>query len=269
MSPTDRRTSPRRHNRRTPHLMTRAATPMTLPENSRTLVFTKQSSSSNRVASRWPTMRTKQRNQIRTSTQAIIVHSPAAPWQLHSGFGPNVNPEARIMHFSPLEAVVNPPDFNYSENEYKVSLDDARTAWEVLRETANQYTDASLSRDQLGDDFQQLFLQIASAHVRALIDAKKSSSMLPVKPLRLLLLGTAGTGKTTTVQTTLQEINNVLAQHGLPGTFYRMAAPTGCAAFNLRFNATTVHLLIHYFSLNACRRLSQTRALFSSTRSVC
>ncbi len=151
--------------------------------------------------------------------------SDRAPWQLHSGFGPNANPEARIMHFSPLEAVVNPPDFNYSENECKVSLDDARAAWEVLGETANQYTDASLSRDQLGDDFQQLFLHIVLAHVQALIDAELSSSMLPVKPLRLLLLGTAGTGKTTTVQTTLQEINNVLARHGLPSTFYRVATP--------------------------------------------
>ena len=46
----------------------------------------------------------------------------------------------------------------------------------------------------------------------------------------------------------LQELQHVMQQHGLPAEFVRVAAPTGSAAFNLRFNATTVHRLIHWFS---------------------
>jgi len=37
------------------------------------------------------------------------------PWQQHSALGPNVNPEGRLVHFSPLEAVVDPEDHNYLE----------------------------------------------------------------------------------------------------------------------------------------------------------
>jgi Cdc6-like AAA superfamily ATPase len=70
-----------------------------------------------------------------------------------------------------------------------------------------------------------------------------------VKPLRLLLLGTAGTGKTTTVQTALQEALRHLQALRLPLDFIRVAAPTGCAAFNMHFNATTIHRLIHHFRL--------------------
>ena len=58
----------------------------------------------------------------------------------------------------------------------------------------------------------------------------------------------AGTGKTTAVQTMLQELQHVMQQHGLPAEFVRVAAPTGSAAFNLRFNATTVHRLIQWFN---------------------
>ena len=73
------------------------------------------------------------------------------------------------------------------------------------------------------------------------------------EPLRLLLLGTAGSGKTRAVQTALQEIQRKLAAAGLPFDvdtrhFVRVAAPTGSAAFNLRFHATTVHGLIRWFT---------------------
>ena len=63
---------------------------------------------------------------------------------------------------------------------------------------------------------------------------------------RLLLLGTAGTGKTYTVQTTLQELRRLLAARGVDASFVKVAAPTGPAAFNLRFNATTIHRFIHH-----------------------
>ena len=70
------------------------------------------------------------------------------------------------------------------------------------------------------------------------------------EPLRLLLLGTAGSGKTRAVQTVLQELQRALSIADLPvdvdrTAFVRVGAPTGTAAFNLRFQATTIHRLIH------------------------
>ncbi len=172
--------------------------------------------------------------------------------------------------------MVDPEDYNYSVNEHRVSLDHARAGWETLAATANAYSDTTLRRDALGDDFQQLFVDVVLKHVEALL---ATDARLPLKPLRLLLLGTAGTGKTTTVQTTLQEIQNVLGRQGLPGNLVRVAAPTGCAAFNLRFNATTIHRLIHHFKLGSFQELSDAplerlqtalgpRASSSSTRSA-
>ena len=66
--------------------------------------------------------------------------------------------------------------------------------------------------------------------------------------MRLLLLGTAGTGKTRAIQTCLQEIQNALKAANLPLSFVRVAAPTGSAAFNIRFSASTIHRLIHWLS---------------------
>ena len=64
--------------------------------------------------------------------------------------------------------------------------------------------------------------------------------------MRMLLLGTAGSGKTRAVETFLQELQQVLQDKGMPLTFVRVAAPTGSAAFNIKFNATTMHRLIHW-----------------------
>ena len=71
------------------------------------------------------------------------------------------------------------------------------------------------------------------------------------EPVRLLLLGTAGSGKTRATQTMLQELRRALAAADLPAhidreAFVRVGAPTGTAAFNVRFNATTIHRLIKW-----------------------
>ena len=68
-------------------------------------------------------------------------------------------------------------------------------------------------------------------HVRELTGHIHNRDTVPVKPERLLLLGTAGTGKTTTVQAALQEMLWHLQSLRVPFDFVRVAAPTGCAAF--------------------------------------
>ena len=166
---------------------------------------------------------------------------------------------------SPLEATVNPPDFDDSVNGLHVKIDAARRIWEDLQEASHPYCDESLHRHTLGDDHQQLFVEIVLTHVRELTRSVLNCDITPVKPLRLMLLGTAGTGKTTTVQTALQEISRHLQSLRLPADFVRVAAPTGCAAFNTRFNATTIHRLIYNFRLNSFAELTDTSVSSSNS----
>ena len=167
--------------------------------------------------------------------------------------------EGKLIHFAPLESLVNPPDFQYDANKYHVNIDKARDCWTALLHTSSTYTNDKLRREHLGDDYQQLFVDIVLRHVAELLASSSRPSSQPVPPLRLLLLGSAGTGKTLTVQTALQEIMKLLQSHGLPADFVRVAAPTGCAAFNLRFNATTLHRLIHHFNLFRFEDLTDER----------
>ena len=67
-------------------------------------------------------------------------------------------------------------------------------------------------------------------HVQHLMQLAQDNVLNTATPLRILLLGTAGTGKTQTVQTTLQEIRRILTANNLPPEFVRCAAPTGTAA---------------------------------------
>ena len=74
-------------------------------------------------------------------------------------------------------------------------------------------------------------MDIVLNHVRDITQNLARGGARPLKPLRLLLLGSAGTGKTTTVQTALQEVLRHLQSLRLPLDFIRVAAPTGCSAF--------------------------------------
>ena len=108
-----------------------------------------------------------------------------------------------------------------------------------MRAQRFNWLDAALA--SVDDDFQQLFLQMVLQHMRRILAGDE------VAPLRLLLLGTAGTGKTLAVQTLLQHLHFQIRDLRLPQSTVRVAAPTGSAAFNMRWGATTVHRLIHWF----------------------
>ena len=122
-----------------------------------------------------------------------------------------------------------------------MNVAEMRRLLEERRECDVEYDRPDLTKENLHDDFQRLFIEIFLDHVRKHLLCARTTQ--PVPPLRLMLLGTAGTGKSTTVQTLLQEIKRVLVVAGYEGDFVRVAAPTGCAAFNLRFGATTLHRL--------------------------
>ena len=128
------------------------------------------------------------------------------------------------------------------------------------------YSDAEMTKDKLNDDLQLLFVTLVLEHAEAVcksIDEKKQPP-----PLYLLLLGTAGTGKTTATQTMLQELQGQVKATGLISEFFRVAAPTGTAAFNVRFNATTLHRLMRWFNPSFFQELTDPDRLHALQKSL-
>ena len=74
------------------------------------------------------------------------------------------------------------------------------------------------------------------------IECKKE--VKPFPPLHVKLLGVAGTGKSRTIKTLVQEFNKVMEMSDIPenekGKIV-MCAPTGVAAFNIGCGAASVH----------------------------
>ena len=103
-----------------------------------------------------------------------------------------------------MQEVVNPEDHAYAENIVPLRLAALQTHWDKFGESKRRHTNEALTQDGWGDDFQKLFVNILLQHTRELISAYNQHNFDLVKPLRIFLFGTAGTGKTTTVQTTLQ-----------------------------------------------------------------
>ena len=59
-------------------------------------------------------------------------------------------------------------------------------------------------KEALKDDYQRLFVELLSDHATQVLANLDTPDSAP--PLRLFLLGTAGTGQTTATQTALQEL---------------------------------------------------------------
>ena len=135
----------------------------------------------------------------------------------------------------------NPSDFNWDSMWPDINVSALRKLMDERKDTEVECDHPEFTKDELGDDFQRLFVELVLAHVEEVLANIDRPGK--VKPLRLLLLGTAGTGKTRAVQTLLQELKLLLKTHEYAGVFTRVAAPTGCAAFNIRFAASTLHRL--------------------------
>ena len=124
-----------------------------------------------------------------------------------------------------------PPGKEYERHWTRRNYDreHVNARWQELRDNHPEvYSDETLSKDTLSDDYQQLFVAMLLDHVQHVITCLNDKTQ--PEPLRLLLLGTAGSGKTRAVQTALQETQRTLAAAGLPfdvepREFVRVAAP--------------------------------------------
>ena len=167
-------------------------------------------------------------------------------WQQHSELGPNPGTTTLRTDAPPLPDIVNPADHDYAQHARDFRFKHVAATWAQLPDSESQYANPQLTAEALGDDFQRLFVEIVVKHAAQLIAMFEIGEAPP--PLRLLLLGTAGTGKTRAIQTLLEQMQQLLQEANLPTSFVRVAAPTGTAAFNIRYSATTIHRLIHWFN---------------------
>jgi len=140
-------------------------------------------------------------------------------WQLHSMVGPNINAEGRSSEKKPVpfEELVNPSNPEQPYDRHWNTFPKTETPekwWHRLRAETSTYEDESLNREGLGDDYQQLFVTMVLDHVLHVFECLQKKTQ--PEPLRLLLLGTAGSGKTRSVQTLLQEILRALRRADLP-----------------------------------------------------
>ena len=103
---------------------------------------------------------------------------------------------------------MNPPEHNWNTGTYDLKLDSLRERWEKVAEIEGAYSDPSLTKESLNDDYQLLFVNLLLQHMEDIVAAWNTQTV--PKPMYLLLLGTAGTGKTRTVQTCLQELRTRL-----------------------------------------------------------
>jgi hypothetical protein len=169
-------------------------------------------------------------------------NSARPAWERHSELGCNLDPLGRDAQGQPWIPNINPPDFAWDARWPNTDVDRLRRLL-LERSLTDVETDMpDLSREALGDDFQRLFVEVVRDYVDRVQRAAGSASA-PMPPLRLMLLGTAGTGKTHALQTLLQELKRTVLPPLTAANSIRVAAPTGCAAFNVRFGASTLHRL--------------------------
>ena len=162
-------------------------------------------------------------------------------WQQHNELGPNLMPQGTNLAPKPWMPNINPVDFDWCARWPDINVEELRAMLNEWKPNEIDYDRPDLTKETLDDDYQRLFVELLLEHSAKVLANLDTPGAVP--PLRLLLLGTAGTGKTTATQTALQELRRLLIRAGYPLDFYRAGAYTGCAAFNVRFGASTLHRL--------------------------
>ena len=79
-------------------------------------------------------------------------------------------------------------------------------------------------------------------------------------PLRLIITGYAGSGKSRTLRASVRSTRDVVKEHGpeIRRKCCGLAAPTGCASFHMKYGATTAHRLWGLRAFGHCGALTST-----------
>ena len=167
----------------------------------------------------------------------------------------------------PGQAAVNPPGHRWESFAPRSCVSRLQTLWKRLRGQAVQYDGAVASRSSL-DSMQKFFYDILEhkdeERERLELQSKSMSrdrktvqagALSKYKPLRIVLTGAAGAGKSRTIRASVQcrrdrrlELNR---SHRLfkkeedavadADAACLLAAPTGCASFQMKYGARTAH----------------------------
>ena len=121
-------------------------------------------------------------------------------------------------------------------------IDLASNAQETIKQNTGVRNTSQYLNPQDLDPTQTLFVDTILEWEAQCIKCKKDK--IPFPPLKVKLLGVAGTGKSRTIKTLVQEFNKVMRISDLPENEHgkiKMCAPTGVAAFNIGCGAASVH----------------------------
>jgi hypothetical protein len=148
------------------------------------------------------------------------------------------------------DEMVNPPGYTWSSVVDAQEYRRMKALWQEIRGGAVDTKDGDkVGREEL-DDWQ------AFAHDIALAKAAERERLLSTapgrgqrldgfKPLRLLLSGAAGTGKSKCVRAIVTSLRQAIMDAGhsreIANKSAVLGAPTGCAAFQMKHGATTAH----------------------------
>ena len=91
----------------------------------------------------------------------------------HSGMGPNIHPEERFVKADTQADIVNPAEYDWSNKFPEVTNASVNEFWESLGETKEIYTDPTLRKENLKDDYQLFFVNLVLNHVKDIIEAWK------------------------------------------------------------------------------------------------
>ena len=141
-----------------------------------------------------------------------------------------------------MQDLVFDPSTDIWHSKYPELTDLAKNAQEILKQKVGiKKIVENLKLSDL-DPTQALFVDTVLQWEKQCIKCKKETKPFP--PLKMKLLGVAGTGKSRTIKTLVQEFDKEMQNSDLPederGTII-MCAPTGVAAFNIGCGAASVH----------------------------
>ena len=126
--------------------------------------------------------------------------------------------------------------------KHPLLINPAIKAQEILKQKPSiKDTSQYLDPNDL-DPTQTLFLDTVLQWERQCIECKQKNKPFP--PLKVKLLGVAGTGKSRTIKTLVQEFKKEMQKSDLPENEHGkilLCAPTGVAAFNIGCGAASVH----------------------------
>ena len=128
---------------------------------------------------------------------------------------------------------VNDAQLNYSENDIANVREFLQRVSTNDEEGRGQDDDVNVDPQKLNENQRRVFKRIETHYQNVLLGNR-------VEPLRIIVMGTAGTGKSYLIKSIRKRLNT-MARNG-SNTPVQVIAPTGVAAFNI--NGSTIHSLL-------------------------